>query len=76
MLEIKFVRQNLSTVQAAMTARGHHAEPCPDFNDVGRPGALVGSRAPAQERPVGDLIDILKSPGFCGASPAFSTLTD
>ena len=26
MLEIKFVRQNLSTVQAAMAARGHHAE--------------------------------------------------
>jgi seryl-tRNA synthetase len=26
MLEIKFVRQNLSTVQAAMVARGHHAE--------------------------------------------------
>jgi len=26
MLEIKFVRQNLSIVQAAMTARGHHAE--------------------------------------------------
>ena len=26
MLEIKFVRQNLSTVQAAMTARGHNAE--------------------------------------------------
>jgi len=26
MLEIKFVRQNLSTVKAAMAARGHHAE--------------------------------------------------
>ncbi|MBW2450191.1 MAG: serine--tRNA ligase [Deltaproteobacteria bacterium] len=26
MLEIKFMRQNLSMVQAAMTARGHHAE--------------------------------------------------
>jgi len=26
MLEIKFVRQNLSTVQAALEARGHHAE--------------------------------------------------
>ena len=26
MLEIKFVRQNLSTVKAAMVARGHHAE--------------------------------------------------
>jgi seryl-tRNA synthetase len=26
MLEIKFVRQNLSKVQEAMTARGHHAE--------------------------------------------------
>ena len=26
MLEIKFVRQNLSIVQAAMAARGHHAE--------------------------------------------------
>ena len=26
MLEIKFVRQNLSIVQAAMKARGHHAE--------------------------------------------------
>jgi seryl-tRNA synthetase len=26
MLEIKFVRQNLSMVQEAMTARGHHAE--------------------------------------------------
>ncbi len=26
MLEIKFIRQNLSTVQAAMEARGHHAE--------------------------------------------------
>ena len=26
MLEIKFVRQNLSTVQEAMTARGHQAE--------------------------------------------------
>ena len=26
MLEIKFVRQNLSAVQTAMAARGHHAE--------------------------------------------------
>ncbi len=26
MLEIKFIRQNLSIVQAAMAARGHHAE--------------------------------------------------
>ncbi len=26
MLEIKFVRKNLSAVQAAMAARGHHAQ--------------------------------------------------
>ena len=26
LLEIKFVRQNLSAVQTAMAARGHHAE--------------------------------------------------